>query len=79
MINSHDVTKENIKYHNPKCRQIPDRSYRILIIGGLGSGKKNSLFNPTNHQADIDKFHLYTKDPYEGIINYYLTIEKVQT
>ena len=41
-------------------------SYRILIIGGYGSGKTNSLFNLTSHQADIDKFFLYTKDPYQA-------------
>ena len=36
------------------------------MIGSLGSGKTNSLSNLINHQADIDKFHLYAKDPYEG-------------
>ena len=40
-----DVVKENIKEHNPNWPQIPDHSYWILIIGGSGSGKTNSLFN----------------------------------
>ena len=39
MINF-DVTKENIKGHNPNFPQISDHPYRILIIGGCGSGKK---------------------------------------
>ena len=44
MVNLEDVTKENIKKHNPDCPQIPDCPYRMLIIGGSGSGKK-LLFN----------------------------------
>ena len=37
----------------------------ILIIGGSGSGKTNALLNLINNQPDIDKIHLYAKDPYE--------------
>ena len=47
MINFDDVTKENIKGHNPNCPQIYNRPYRILINGGSGSGKTNSIFNLT--------------------------------
>ena len=35
--------KENINEHNPNWSQIPDHPYRILIIGGSGSRKTNSL------------------------------------
>ena len=45
MINFDDLVKENIKEHNPDWPQIPDHPYRILTIGGSGSGKTNSLFN----------------------------------
>ena len=45
MINFDDVTKENTKEHNPNWPHIPDHPYRILMIGGSGSGKINSLFN----------------------------------
>ena len=55
MINFDDVRKENIKKHNPNGPKIPDHPYRILIVGGSGSGKMNSLFNLINHQPDIDK------------------------
>ena len=40
MINFDDVTKENINKHNPNWSQIPDHSYRILIIGGPRFGKQ---------------------------------------
>ena len=36
--------------------------YRILIIGGSGSGKTNALINLMNEQNDIDKIYLYAKD-----------------
>ena len=35
-------------------------------MGGSGSGKTNSLVNLRNQQPDIDKIHLYAKDPYVG-------------
>ena len=40
--------------------------YRILIIGGLGSGKTNALLNLISNQTDIDKIYLYAKDPYKA-------------
>ena len=66
MINFDDVTKEDIKEHNPNWLQIPDHPYWILIIGGSGSGKTISLFNLISHQPDTDKNYLYAKDPYEA-------------
>ena len=58
MINFNDVTKENIKGHNPNWLRIPDHPYRILIIGGSVSGKTNLLFNLINEEPDIDQIHL---------------------
>ena len=43
MIKFDDVTKENIKEHNPNWSQIPDHPYRILIVGSSESEKTNSL------------------------------------
>ena len=77
MIDFTDVTKENIKEHNPNWPQIPDHPYRILIIRGAGSGKTNSLFNLINWRPDIDKIYLYVKDPYE--VKYQFLINKRQT
>ena len=77
MIDFNDVTKENIKEHNPNWQQIPDHPYRILIIRGAGSGKTNSLFNLINWRPDIDKIYLYVKDPYE--VKYQFLINKRQT
>ena len=66
MINFDDYAKENKTEHNQKWPQILDHPYRILIIGGLGSGKLNALLNLINNQPDIDKIYLYAKDPYEA-------------
>ena len=65
MLNFDDVVKENIKEYNPDWPQIPDHPYRILLIGGSGSGKTNSLFNLINQQPDTDKIYFYAKDSYE--------------
>ena len=53
--------------HNPKWPYILDHIYRILIIGGSGSGKTNLLLNLVKHlQIDIGKIYLYVKDPFES-------------
>ena len=70
MINFDDYTNENIVEHNLKWSYIPDHPYKILIIGGSGSGKTNALLNLINNQPDIDKIYLYAKDPYEKKYQY---------
>ena len=45
MINWDSIANENRKEHNEKWPFIPDHPYRILIIGGYGSGKTNALLN----------------------------------
>ena len=54
--------------------EIYDYPYRILIVGGYGSGKANALLNLINHEPDIDKIYLYAKDPKEA--KYKLLIDK---
>ena len=66
MINFDEYTNVNKKEHNPNWPYIPDHPYRILIIGGSGSGKTNPLLNLIHNQPDIDKIYLYAKDPYEA-------------
>ena len=66
MINFDDYVNENKAQHNLKWPYIPDHPYRMLIIGGSGSGKTNALLNLINNQPDIDKIYLYAKDPYEA-------------
>ena len=66
MINFDDVTKENIKLHDPTWLQIPNHPYRILMSEGSGSGKTNSLFNLIRLQPDTEKIYLYAKDLFEA-------------
>ena len=48
---------------NPNWSYILDQRYRILLIGGSGSGKFNVLLNIIKHERpDIDKIYLYAKD-----------------
>ena len=59
--------------YNPNWSYIPDHPYRILITGGLGSGKTNVLLNLIkNQRPDIDRIYLHVKDPLEP--NYQLLI-----
>ena len=74
MINFDEYANENKIEHNSKWPYIPDHPYRILIIGGSGSGKTNVLLNLINNHPDIDKIYLYAKDPYE--IKYQYLINK---
>ena len=63
-----------MKEYNPKWPENPDHPYRILIVGGSGSGKTNALLNLINNESDIDKIYLNEKDPYEA--KYQLLINK---
>ena len=70
MINFDNYTNENKTEHNPNWPYVPDHPYRIVIVGGSGSGKTNALLNLINNQLDIDKIYLYAKDPYEAKYQY---------
>ena len=72
MMKNHDQTVK--VYHNPSWPYIPDHPYRILIIGGWGSGKTNVLLNLMKIQRpDIDKMYLFSKysfwSKYQLLIN----------
>ena len=62
MINLDNIVNNNNKRHIVNWPCIPDNPYRILIIGGSGSGKTKTLLNLINEQRDIDKIYLYAKD-----------------
>ena len=62
MNNLDSITNKNNKEHNKKWPYILNHPYRILIIGGSGSGETNALINLINEQNDIDKIHLYARD-----------------
>ena len=65
MIKFDDYVNENKIKHNKNWPHILNHPYKILIIGGSGSGKTNLLLNLIENQPDIDKIYLYAKDPYE--------------
>ena len=56
MFNLDDITNQSNKKHNKKWPYIPDHPYRILIIGGSGSGKRNALFNLVKNKMILTKF-----------------------
>ena len=62
MINLDSIKNESNKEHNEKWPFILDHAYRILIIGGPGSGETNALIYLINEQDYIDKIYLYAKD-----------------
>ena len=70
MINLDNIVNDNNKEHNEKWPYILDHPDRILIIGGSGSGKTNTLIHLMNEQRDIDKFYLYAKDLSESKYEY---------
>ena len=72
MINLNNIVNNNNQQQNKKWPYIGDHSYRILIIGGSGSEKTNTLLHLINVQKDIDMIYLYAKDlsepKYEDLI-----------
>ena len=65
MFNLEDITNENNEDYNKKRPYIPDHPYRMLIIGGCGSGKTNVLLNLIKQEDSdnlIDKTYQYAKD-----------------
>ena len=76
MINFDDYANENKTEHNKNWSYTPDHPYRILVIGGSGSGKTNLLLNLIENQPEIDKIYLYAKDPCEAKYQYLINIRE---
>ena len=76
MINFDNYVNENKTKHNKNWPYIPDHPYRILIIGGSGSGKTNALINLINEQNDIDKIYLHARDLNEPKYEYLIKIRE---
>ena len=76
MINLDNIANNNNKGHNEKWPYIPDHLYTILIIGGSGSGKTNTLLNLIKEQKGIDKMYLYAKDLSESKYEYLIKNRK---
>ena len=55
---------------------ISDHPYRIIIIGGSGSGKTNTLINLINEQKDIDQIYLYARELGEPKYEYFIKNRK---
>ena len=70
MINFDGYASENKTEHNINW------PYRVLIIGGSGSGKTNVLLNLVETQPGIDKIYLYPEDTYEAKYQYLIKIRE---
>ena len=59
MFNFDYITKDEIIEHNANWPQIPDHSYKILIVRRSGSVKTSALLNLLllNYELDIDKIY----------------------
>ena len=77
MINFDDYTSDNKTEHNLMWPYIPDHLYRIITIGGSGSGKTNALLNLIDNEPNIGKIYSYAKDPYKA--KYQLSISKSES
>ena len=76
MITFDDASNGNKTELNLKWSYIPDNSYKVLMVGGSGSGKTNTLLNLINYKPDIDKIYIYAKGLCEAKYQFLINIRE---
>ena len=66
IIDFDEVTGQNTQEHNTHWPKIPNHPYKILTVGGFGSGETNALLSIINCQPDIDKIYFNNKHLFES-------------
>ena len=71
MINLNSIKNKDNKRHREKWPYIPDHLYRILINGGSGSGKTNTLLNLIKEQdkSDVIELNLIKEEDKSDVID----------
>ena len=68
MFNLDHITNEHNEEHNLKWPYIPGHPYRMLIIGGSGSGKTNAFLNLIKEQDSDNLIDEIYEPKYELLI-----------
>ena len=67
------ITEEDKKEQNSNSAKILLHQYTVLILGGFGFEKTNTLLNLINHEPVLKKFTYILKINMQQNINCYLT------
>lgn len=74
LINYDEVTGENAQEHSPLKPQISGYPHKLLIKGGSGARKTNTIINLIYWQPDTHKIYFYSKCLHES--KYKILIKK---
>ena len=74
MFNFDDITKEDIKEHNPNWPKIPDHPYRISIVAGSLEGLKPNIQKSTIRNT----IPQITLAEYIYIMNIYIVLKNLE-
>jgi len=82
IVNFDDICTDKNDRKKKKCIHMPNHPFRMLMIGGSGSGKTNILMNMIVRYLDFDKIFIYTKhldqDKYKWLQNFFKVWKKTQ-
>jgi len=82
IINFDNITElnENKETHEQRSKFMPKHPFRLLMVGGSGSGKTNVLINMLVRYLNYDKIYIYAKElqqsKYQWLKNFYESIEE---